>query len=119
VELGGFNPNVRVTEDYEFYTRAIVSFGVHFLDRITAFYRVGTSESLWNPLGIEGAALLAQQKEVQRILTERQKRIRTEMNSAIKFYTLKIIFRVALLALNKMIMPIIDKAGSRETATAN
>lgn len=47
--LGGYDPELRIMEDVEFYTRAIRRFGFVFLDRVVAEYRTGCP-SLMNDL---------------------------------------------------------------------
>jgi hypothetical protein len=39
--LGGFDPLMRVREDWDFYARAMRRFGAHFLDRVALRYRIG------------------------------------------------------------------------------
>jgi glycosyltransferase involved in cell wall biosynthesis len=43
VALGGFNPEIRLVEDVDFYARAMRRFGALFLDEVTLHYRIGPS----------------------------------------------------------------------------
>ena len=114
IELNGFDPNTRITEDYEFYTRAIIRFGVYFLNRPSAMYRVGNVDSLWNPLGLEGARKSEHENEFGRILKLRQMRLREEMGNDLKFYFNKIVLRLVLLLLGKTIVGRLVKSEIRE-----
>jgi hypothetical protein len=94
VALGGFDSTTRITEDHEFYTRAIVKFGAHFLSRPSALYRVGSVESLWNPLGLKVDKQKELESEFGQILERRQSRLRREMGNSVKFYGSKILFKL-------------------------
>lgn len=113
-DLNGFDPNTRITEDYEFYTRAIIRFGVHFLNRPSAMYRVGNVDSLWNPLGLEGERKSEHENEFGRILKLRQLRLREEMGNDLKFYFNKIVLRLVLLLLGKTIVGKLVKSEMQE-----
>ncbi len=41
--LGGFDEEIRLVEDVEFYARAFRQFGAHFCDRVVLHYRIGPS----------------------------------------------------------------------------
>jgi hypothetical protein len=71
VALGGFNPQIRITEDYEFFTRAIRAGGAHFLERISVNYRLGSIESLWSPLEPSTQEEMHHAAEVRHYLTRR------------------------------------------------
>ena len=43
VALEGFNPEILLVEDVDFYARAMRRFGAHFLDEVTLHYRIGPS----------------------------------------------------------------------------
>jgi glycosyltransferase involved in cell wall biosynthesis len=45
-QLGGFDPQMRVREDWDFYARAMRRFGAHFLDRVALRYRIGNRSLL-------------------------------------------------------------------------
>jgi glycosyltransferase involved in cell wall biosynthesis len=51
LELGGFDPEIKVVEDVEFYIRAIRRFGSTFLARPVIHYRTGTPSLMHSPLG--------------------------------------------------------------------
>ena len=48
VKLGGFDPEMRLMEDGDFYVRAIRMFGTYFMDRVVLRYRISNS-SLMRP----------------------------------------------------------------------
>jgi GT2 family glycosyltransferase len=43
VQLGGFDPEMRLMEDGEFHVRAIRMFGTYFMDKVVLRYRIGNS----------------------------------------------------------------------------
>ena len=47
--IGGFDPNLRVAEDVDFYARAIQMFGARFVDRATLLYRIWDSSLMHTP----------------------------------------------------------------------
>ena len=62
VELGGF-PDIRITEDFAFFTQAIRRYGGLFLQRETAGYGVGDAAAMWTPLDQDDAAKAAHSHE--------------------------------------------------------
>ncbi len=107
--LGGF-PDVRITEDYWFYTDAIRKFGGVFLKRASAGYGVGDSGALWNPLDPANAAKQAHTQEWMGILRARQRKYRAELGSAL-YYFLKVLFVGQRLTLRYVVMPLLDRRG--------
>ena len=47
--LGGFDPEIRLAEDVEFFGRAMREVGACFLDRAALHYRIGSPSSMHNP----------------------------------------------------------------------
>jgi glycosyltransferase involved in cell wall biosynthesis len=83
--IGGFDPQLRVNEDVDFYARAIRRFGARFLDAVCLQRRVGPS--------------LIRQPDVDRLLTQTYKRMhanyRAEWGTA-EFLALKGFARTVL-----------------------
>jgi GT2 family glycosyltransferase len=48
--LGGFDPDIRLGEDVDFFGRAMREFGAYFLDRVTLHYRIGSPSLLHAPV---------------------------------------------------------------------
>jgi glycosyltransferase involved in cell wall biosynthesis len=96
LRLGGFDPRYRLMEDYEFYTRAMRSFGAHFLGEVSALYRFGGSDSLWAPQGLDATAELARADEISRALRLRKRAIRAEVGNDLAFLVLTMIYRLAI-----------------------
>ncbi|HEY5072847.1 MAG TPA: glycosyltransferase family 2 protein [Caulobacteraceae bacterium] len=94
--LGGFDPRYRLMEDHEFYTRAIRSGGVHFLDQVCAFYRLGRADSLWGPIGIDDQSRIEREAEIARTLRARQRDIRRETDNRFIHLALKLAWRGAV-----------------------
>jgi glycosyltransferase involved in cell wall biosynthesis len=110
IALGGFDPEIRITEDYEFYTRAIMAHGVHFMQRISAHYRVGNADSLWNPLDLDAQATLDHQAEAQRFLTMRYRRLNAEFGR-LRFRFRKLTFACASWIIESLALPLLDRVG--------
>lgn len=49
VRLGGFDPELRLREDVDFYARAMRHFGVCFLDQVGLLYRIGSPSLMHSP----------------------------------------------------------------------
>ncbi len=107
VALGGFDPNIRITEDYEFFTRAILANGAHFLERVSANYRVGSLDSLWNPLEISPQGQLDHFAEAQRFLTARYLRLQSEIG-VVRFKATRIAFECVSWLLDTLVIPVLD-----------
>jgi glycosyltransferase involved in cell wall biosynthesis len=108
-ELGGF-PDIRITQDYFFYTDAIRKFGCLFLKRETAGYGVGDTGAVWNPLDLDGAAKTAHTNEWMQELRMRSRNFRAEMGYFM-FYARKIIYRIGHVVLNRGVFPVLDRRG--------
>ena len=109
VELGGF-PDIRITEDYSFYTDAIRKFGALFLKKETAGYGVGDPGAMWNPLDLDEAAKIAHTNERIQERSIRERRLRAEMGR-LKYYTRKMIYRTGEIVLSRGMMPVLDRLG--------
>jgi GT2 family glycosyltransferase len=107
VNLGGFDPNIRITEDYEFFTRAILASGAHFLGRVSSNYRVGNVDSLWNPLELTQQGQQEHFAEAQRFLTARYKRLQSEIG-AVKFKAIRIAFECVSWLLQTAVIPVLE-----------
>jgi len=110
VRLGGFNPELRITEDHEFFTRAIMAGGAHFLERISANYRLGSTDSLWNPLEPDANAQSHQRIEVQECLTARYLKLQAEFGM-FRFRARRAVFTCAAVILDLAVAPLIGRLG--------
>ncbi len=48
--LGGFDPQIRLGEDVDFFGRAMRRFGARFIDRVTLHYRIGSPSLMHAPV---------------------------------------------------------------------
>jgi GT2 family glycosyltransferase len=108
IELGAFDPHIRITEDYEFFTRAIVAKGVHFLGRISANYRVGGADSLWNPMELSTQAEVQLRAEVARLLQSRYLRLQSEFG-AVRLKLTAVAFHLATWIIDSLLIPLLDR----------
>jgi hypothetical protein len=113
IRLGGFNPDVRITEDHEFFTRAIMASGVHFLRRISANYRLGSSDSLWHPLELSAQEQIDRSAEVRGFLTSRYVRLQSEFG-VFRFRAQRVAFRFVSVILDFVVVPLIGRFGVAE-----
>jgi glycosyltransferase involved in cell wall biosynthesis len=49
MQLGGFDPEIRLMEDAEFNVRVMRGFGAHFMDRVALQYRIGNPSLMHSP----------------------------------------------------------------------
>ena len=110
VALGGFNPQIRITEDYEFFTRAIMAGGAHFLERISVNYRLGNIDSLWNPLELSAQEQADHHAEVRHYLTRRYQHLQSDFGY-VRFRVMKTAFRFVAWALEFAVIPLMDRFG--------
>jgi len=110
IRLGGFNPEFRITEDYEFFTRAIIAGSAHFLERISANYRLGSSDSLWHPLELGAQAQIDHRAEVQKFLTSRYLKLQSEFGVS-RLRLQKIAFNLVAQILDSAVIPLIGRLG--------
>jgi glycosyltransferase involved in cell wall biosynthesis len=89
--LGGFDPLMRVREDWDFYARAMRSFGACFIDQVALRYRIGQHSLLHYALDLTDADLHAlnhaRQRKRAKYLAER---------GAIEFFALKLFTKTVL-----------------------
>ena len=55
--LGGFDPQMRIREDWDFYARAMRGYGARFLDRVALRYRIGDQSLLHYSIDLSEADL--------------------------------------------------------------
>jgi glycosyltransferase involved in cell wall biosynthesis len=110
VELGGFPEDVRITQDYYFYTAAIRKFGVLFLKRETAGFGVGDPASMWLPLELDEKAKVTHTNEWRKEIRLRQRKFRSEMGY-FAYYAWNIIYRVQMIVLDHVVIPALDRRG--------
>jgi GT2 family glycosyltransferase len=108
VTLGGFNPQIRITEDYEFFSRAIMAGGAHFLERISVNYRLGNNDSLWNPLELSTQEEADHQAEVRHYLTRRYQRLQSDFGN-FRFRAMESAFKFVAWALESAVIPLMDR----------
>jgi glycosyltransferase involved in cell wall biosynthesis len=90
VRLGGFDPEIRLREDVDFYARAMRHFGVFFLDKVGLLYRIGSPSLMHDPNTTK--LDLAQLREAQlRTNTKYQREW-----GIFEFYALKLFARTVL-----------------------
>jgi GT2 family glycosyltransferase len=118
IRLGGFNPEFRITEDYEFFTRAIMAGGAHYLQRISANYRLGSLDSLWHPLELDAQAQIDHRAEVQKFLTSRYLRLQSEFG-VFRFRLQRIAFNLVAQILDSVVVPLIGRLGVAGFRTTN
>ncbi len=116
--LGGFNPQVRITEDYEFFTRAILAGGAHFMERISVNYRLGNTDALWSSLDLSPQQRIHRQAEVRRYLTWRFSQLQTEIG-VLRFRAKQVAFRLVELTLNAAVVPLLARFGMGEARRAS
>jgi glycosyltransferase involved in cell wall biosynthesis len=88
--LGGFDPELRLREDVDFYARAMRRFGVCFLDQVGLMYRIGSPSLMHSPNMTELDV---------RQLREAQLRTNTKYQQdwgILEFYALKLFARTVL-----------------------
>jgi glycosyltransferase involved in cell wall biosynthesis len=49
IQLGGFDPDIRLMEDADFHIRAMREFGAYFIDRVVLAYRIGSPSLMHSP----------------------------------------------------------------------
>jgi len=110
VALGGFPENIRITQDYYFYTAAIRKFGALFLKRESAGFGVGDPGSMWLPLELNKEAKAAHTREWKKEMRLRERNIRAEMGY-VAYYARYITYRVPMVVLNRVVIPALDHRG--------
>jgi GT2 family glycosyltransferase len=90
VQLGGFDPDIRLMEDTDFHIRAMREFGAYFVDRVVLAYRIG-SPSLMHSPNPSRSQLDAEREGYRRICAKYQKE-----RGFLEFYALKVFARAVL-----------------------
>jgi GT2 family glycosyltransferase len=90
-KIGGFDPQIRLMEDADFYARLMRECGAYYLDRVALRYRIG-SPSLMHSASPEPAQLAEQRVGRRRM----QAKYRQE-RGVLEFYGLALIARTVLL----------------------
>ena len=85
--VGGFDPEIRLMEDVEFFTRVMRTCGAHFLPRTAVHYRIGYPSLMHSPNPPE-AQLRAERDGVRRM----QAKYRRDRGAA-EFYCLALFTR--------------------------
>jgi glycosyltransferase involved in cell wall biosynthesis len=89
--LGGFDPLMRVREDWDFYARAMRRFGAHFIDRVALKYRIGNRSLLHYSLDLSESDL--------QCLTEARQRTRAKYRAecgTLEYVALKLVTKTVL-----------------------
>jgi len=89
-EIHGFDPQMRLMEDNEFYTRAIRHCGVYFTGKPSINYRVGSASALMHSLVLSEEEKLKEYNEIQTCVAQKKARLKKELG--LRFYTDKILF---------------------------
>ena len=107
--LGGF-PDVRITEDYWFYTEAIRKFGVLFLKMEVVGYGVGHPDAMWHTFYPDGAARAAHKAEWMQALRLRRKKFQAEMGT-LRYCARKLIYFAEHIAFTGILIPTLNHQG--------
>lgn len=90
VQLGGFDPEIRLMEDADFHVRAMREFGAHFLNRTAIRYRIGSPSLMHSPNPTQ-----SQRDEELAGRRRMQSKYRKE-RGLLEFYTLALLTRTVL-----------------------
>jgi glycosyltransferase involved in cell wall biosynthesis len=90
VQIGGFDPTIRLMEDSDFFLRATRKFGAYFMDRVALHYRIGSPSLLHSPN--PGPA----QRQYQRDGRRRMQAKYREEHGALEYYALAAFSRTLL-----------------------
>jgi glycosyltransferase involved in cell wall biosynthesis len=107
--LGGF-PDVRLTEDYWFYTEAIRKFGVVFLKMEVVGYGVGQPGAMWNTFYPDEAARAAHKAEWMQALRLRRRKFQAEMGT-LRYCVRKLIYHTEHIAFAGILIPTLKQRG--------
>jgi len=88
--LGGFDPEIKLCEDVDFFGRAMREFGACFLDRVTLHYRIGSPSLMHAPVLSERE--VQQALEGARHMTTKYRKERGQF----EFYVMKGLSRLVL-----------------------
>jgi glycosyltransferase involved in cell wall biosynthesis len=87
VRLNGFDPQIKLAEDVEFFARAMRKFGAHFMDQVSLHYRIGAPSLMHAP------KLSEQEQQHLRDGYRRMQAKYRETYGAVDFYAMKIFSR--------------------------
>jgi glycosyltransferase involved in cell wall biosynthesis len=87
IQLGGFDPEIRLVEDGDFHVRAMRKFGTYYMDRVVLRYRIGSPSLLHSPNPTQ--AQLISERENRRKIQSKYRRER----GVFEFYALAIFAR--------------------------
>jgi glycosyltransferase involved in cell wall biosynthesis len=73
-QLEGFDPDIRLMEDADFYIRAVRRFGTFYMDRVSLHYRIGTPSLMHSPNPSE--VQLRDEREGHRLIHSKYRRER-------------------------------------------
>jgi glycosyltransferase involved in cell wall biosynthesis len=88
--IGGFDPQIRLMEDADFYARIMRKFGAYFLDEVAVRYCIGSPSLMHSPLPSQ-SQLLDQRKGRRRM----QSKYRNE-HGVLEFFALALFARTVL-----------------------
>lgn len=88
--LGGFDPEIKLCEDVDFFGRAMREFGACFLDRVTLHYRIGSPSLMHAP------ALSEREVEQLRAGARRMTAKYRQQRGRFEFYAMKGLSRLVL-----------------------
>jgi len=90
VKIGGFDPQIRLMEDADFYARLMRQCGACYIDRVALFYRIGSPSLMRSPS--PEPFQLQQQREGRRCMQARYLKER----GVVEFYALALFTRTVL-----------------------
>lgn len=90
VKIGGFDPQIRLMEDADFYARVIRQCGAYYLDEIALRYRIGSPSLMHSPS--PDPSQLAQQRDGRRRMQSKYR----QQRGALEFYGLALFTRTVL-----------------------
>src|ERR1051326_7104411 len=88
-KIGGFDPEIRLMEDADFYARVMRECGARFLDRVALRYRIGSPSLMHAP--VPPPAQLREQQDGRRRMQSKYR----EEHGALEFYALALVARTA------------------------
>jgi glycosyltransferase involved in cell wall biosynthesis len=95
VALNGFDPDIRLMEDNEFYARAVQRFGVYFINRIALKYRVGSASALMHSLNLRTEDKAKEEQGIREGIGRKNAKLRKELGT-LNFYLGKLSFYLLL-----------------------
>ena len=90
VQIGGFDPEIRLMEDADFHVRVMREFGTYFIDRVVLRYRIGSPSLMHSPN--PDRSQLSYQREGHRRMHAKYRKER----GLLEFYALALFTRTLL-----------------------